>query len=211
MVVWVIRYSAMAPDHKWKIPVAPRRVVAYIRSMSLAGHALRRVAAVAVAVALVGSTPDPFKALELVRPRKATQASAFTAETLEGQPLRLAQYKGKVVMLNFWATWCTPCREEMPAFQRLYDRHKAQGFVVIGLSVDAEGTSVVKPFVKEYGLTFPIGLDPKMDVAEKFSVRALPSTFLIDKEGKILAMALGPREWNSNEAHTLIRSLTASR
>lgn len=178
--------------------------------MSLSGHSLRRVAALAVAVALVGSTPDPFKALELIRPRKATQANAFTAETPGGQPIRLAQYRGKVVMLNFWATWCTPCREEMPAIQQLYNRHKAQGFIVVGLSVDAEGASVVKPFAKEHGLTFPIGLDPQMTIAEKFSVRALPSTFLIDKEGKILAMALGPREWNNSDAHALIRSLIVS-
>jgi peroxiredoxin len=98
----------------------------------------------------------------------------------------------------------------MPAIQQLYNRHKAQGFIVVGLSVDAEGASVVKPFAKEHGLTFPIGLDPKMTIAEKFSVRALPSTFLIDKEGKILAMALGPREWNNSNAHALIRSLIVS-
>jgi len=107
--------------------------------------------------------------------------------------------------------WSYAADVEMPAIQQLYSRHKAQGFVVIGLSIDAEGASVVKPFVKEHGLTFPIGLDPKIAIAEKFDVRALPSTFLIDKDGKILAMALGPRVWNSSEAHTLVRTLIASR
>ena len=156
---------------------------------------------------LLGALPDLLKSLDLIRPKKLSEAYHFVAATENGKPLRLTDYRGKVVLLNFWATWCPPCREEMPAMQRLYERYKGEGFTVIALSIDAEGAKVVGPFVREHRLTFPVGLDQKMTVVEKFGVRALPSTFLIDREGRILAMALGPREWDGKDAHALVRSL----
>jgi thiol-disulfide isomerase/thioredoxin len=112
-----------------------------------------------------------------------------------------------VVFLNFWATWCPPCREEMPAMERLYQRYKDKGFVVLAVSMDSEGGPIVVPFVKERGLTFPIGVDPKMALADRYGVRALPSSFLVDRKGNVAALALGPREWNGKAAHALIESL----
>jgi peroxiredoxin len=150
---------------------------------------------------------DPFKALELIRPSRAQAAKEFTVPTPDGKSLKLADYKGKVVFLNFWATWCPPCREEMPAMERLYRRYKEKGLVVVALSVDAEGAPVVIPFVKEHHFSFPLGLDPKMAVAEKYGVRALPSSFLIDRKGQLAALALGPRQWDEKPAHALIELL----
>jgi peroxiredoxin len=153
---------------------------------------------------------DPHEALRLIRPKKATPAKPFTVQTPTGGTLRLSDLRGKIVMVNFWATWCPPCLEEMPAMQRLYDRFKADGFVVVALSVDTQRGEVTA-FVKEHTLTFPVGLDPKMQVAEAYSVRALPSTFFIDSQGRTVAMALGPREWDGPHAQALIRNLLASR
>ena len=150
---------------------------------------------------------DPFKGLELIQPNRVQVARDFTVPTPEGKSIKLTNYRGKVVFLNFWATWCPPCKEEMPSMERLYQRFKDKGLVVLAVSVDAEGTPVVIPFVKAHKLTFPIGLDPKMALAEKYGVRGLPSTFLIDKKGNLAALAVGPREWDSKAAHALIEFL----
>lgn len=147
------------------------------------------------------------KSLDLIKPSRAQAAKDFIVPSPNGGALRLADFKGKVVFLNFWATWCPPCKEEMPAMERLYQRYKGQGFAVLAVSVDAEGAPVVTPFVKEHKLTFPIGLDPKMALAERYGVRALPTSFLVDRKGTLVALALGPREWNGKPAHALIESL----
>jgi peroxiredoxin len=162
--------------------------------------------ALALASALAASE-GPFKALELIRPTRVQAAKAFAVPTPDGKSLRLADYKGKVVFLNFWATWCPPCKEEMPSMERLYQRFKDKGLVVLAISVDAEGAQVVIPFVKEHKLTYPIGLDPKMNVVEKYGVRGLPSSYFVDKKGNLVAMALGPRDWDSKVAHALIELL----
>jgi len=150
---------------------------------------------------------DPYKALDLIRPSRLQPAKDFSVPTPDGKMLRLADQKGKVVFLNFWATWCPPCKEEMPAMERLYQRYKDKGFVVLALSVDAEGGRVVSPFVKEYKLSFPIGLDPKMEVADRYGVRALPTSFLANRTGALVAVALGPREWDGKAGQALIESL----
>ncbi len=147
------------------------------------------------------------KGLDLIRPSRAQAAKDFTVPSPNGKTLRLADYKGNVVFLNFWATWCPPCKEEMPAMERLYQRYKDKGFVVLAVSVDAEGAPIVIPFVKEHKLTFPIGLDPKMTLADRYGVRGLPTSFLVDKKGTLVALALGPREWNGKAAHALVESL----
>lgn len=174
---------------------------------------MRLQASVVVCLLVVSLTPglavsqDPFKALELIKPNRVQAARAFTVPTPDGRSLRLADYRGKVVFLNFWATWCPPCKEEMPAMERLYQRFKDQGFVVLAVSIDAEGAPVVIPFVKEHKLTFPIGLDQKMELASRYGVTGLPSTFLVNKKGNLAALAVGPREWDSKAAHTLIEFL----
>jgi len=150
---------------------------------------------------------DPYKALELIRPSRVQAAKEFAVLAPDRKSLRLADLKGQVVLLNFWATWCPPCREEMPAMDRLYQRYRERGFVVVALSVDAEGAPVVTQFVKEHKLSFPVGLDPKMEVAERYGVRALPSTFIVDRKGNLAALAIGPRQWDGRSAHALIELL----
>ncbi len=98
---------------------------------------------------------DPFKALALTRPKQPLTAHDFTVPGLTAASIRLSDFRGKVVLLNFWATWCSPCRVEMPAMERLYQRHKTEGFAVLGISVDRQGAAVVTPFAKSFKLTFP--------------------------------------------------------
>ena len=150
---------------------------------------------------------DPVAALSLIRPKPVKDAPDFQVRTPDERTIRLADLRGKVVFLNFWATWCDPCREEMPSMERLHQAYKDRGLVVLAISLDAQGASVVNPFVKKFGLTFPIGLDPKMAVRETYGVWAVPSTFLVDKKGKRVLFANGSREWDSPAAHALIESL----
>lgn len=168
------------------------------------------VALLALAAVLVPGlvlAEDPVAALSLIRPRPAKDAPDFQVRTPDGSTLHLSDFKGKVVFLNFWATWCEPCREEMPSMERLHRAYKDRGLVVLAISLDVQGASVVKPFVKKFALTFPIGLDPKMAVREAYGVWAVPSTFLIDRKGKRALFANGAREWDGKAAHAVVESL----
>jgi peroxiredoxin len=109
-------------------------------------------------------------------------------------------------MVNFWATWCPPCLEEMPALERLYRRHREAGFVLVAVSLDAD-PGKVQEFLTRHHLTFPVGLDPKTRVAELYGVRALPSTFIVDRHGNLSALALGPRAWDNDASHSLVEAL----
>lgn len=153
------------------------------------------------------SAEDPVAALSLIRPKPAKDAPEFQVRTPDDHTIRLADLRGKVVFLNFWATWCEPCREEMPSMERLHRAYKDRGLVVLAVSLDSQGASVVNPFVKKFAITFRIGLDPKMAVRETYGVWAVPSTFLIDKQGKRVLFANGAREWDGKAAHALIESL----
>ncbi len=116
-------------------------------------------------------------------------APDFKLKTLDGKEVSLSDYRGKVVLINFWATWCPPCREEMPLFKRVYERYKNKGFEILAVSTD---TSVdpVKKFVKEYRLDFPVLLDTD-NISSLYGIQGLPTSFLIDREGKIVKVRLG--------------------
>ncbi len=149
----------------------------------------------------------PFLELGLIRSTVAGPAPEFTVPVLGSSPLRLADLKGQVVFLNFWATWCPPCKAEMPAMERLYGRHKSRGFTILAVSIDSGGPAPVARFVKALGLTFTVGLDPRSEVASQYRVLALPTTWLIDRTGHTAAIAIGPRDWDSAVAHAVIESL----
>ena len=173
-----------------------------------------RVALAVAAAALVASTPaaarpaaDPAAALGLQKTSPARAARDFQVPTADAGVVRLADLKGKVVFLNFWATWCKPCEEEMPGMERLYRQYKDKGLVVLAIAEDAEGASVVNAFVKRHNLTFPVALDPKMAVAGLYGVWAVPSTFIIDRNGHRAFIANGPREWNGPAGQTFFQSI----
>lgn len=108
--------------------------------------------------------------------------------------------------MNFWATWCIPCREEMPAMETLYREFKDEGFVVLAVNVEESPNKVTK-FVREFHVTFPIALDTKGDVMSDYGIRALPATYLIGKKGEVLAMGLGSRDWANYAYRSLFQSL----
>ena len=149
---------------------------------------------------------EAFKELDLIRPSREKIAEDFTLSLADGSTFRLADHRGRVVLINFWATWCPPCREEMPSLERLHRQHKAQGLVLVAVSLDAD-TALVPPYVKTAKLTFPIALDPKAETGNKYGVRALPSSFVVDRKGTLTALALGPRAWDNDAAHSLVEAL----
>ncbi len=151
---------------------------------------------------------DAFRELDLIRPSRQKAAEDFRLTLADGSVFRLSDHRGKTVIINFWATWCPPCREEMPALERLYRQHKDHGLVLVAISIDAD-PKVVEPYVRASKLTFPIALDPKADVANAYGVRALPSSFVVDRDGTMKALALGPRAWDNDASHSLIEQLTA--
>lgn len=172
--------------------------------------ALVLVAAVGMPVAFppaAASVEDPVGALVLLKPKPAPAAKDFQVPTPDDRRLRLSDFKGKVVLLNFWATWCKPCEEEMPSMERLHRKFKDRGLVVLAISMDGDGASVVTPFVRKHKLTFPVGLDPKMALTARYGVWSLPSTFIIDRSGRRVLAANGPREWDSEAADALFESM----
>ncbi len=121
--------------------------------------------------------------------KPGTEAPAFTLKTLEGKEISLKDLRGKVVLLNFWATWCPPCKEEMPLFAEVYEKYKDRGFEILAVSTDTK-PETVKKFVKEYKFPFPILIDDGK-ISEKYRVQGLPTSFLINREGKIVKVRLG--------------------
>ncbi len=146
------------------------------------------------------------KELDLIRPPRAKAADDFTVPLVRGGHFRLAEHRGRPVFINFWATWCAPCREEMPAMERLWRQQKDNGLVMVAVSLDAD-PAAVPPFVAEHHLTFPVALDPRLEAANRYGVRALPMTLVVDRQGMLAAMALGPRAWDTDAAHSLVEAL----
>ena len=119
-----------------------------------------------------------------------TEAPDFTLPTLDGEMVSLASYRGQPVLLNFWATWCPPCRAEMPAMQRVYETYRDDGFVVLAVNV-RESEEPVRAFIEELGLTFPILMDEKGDVTNTYRVYGLPTTYFLDREGRVYRVQVG--------------------
>lgn len=117
-------------------------------------------------------------------------APELILEDLSGREVSLTGYRGNVVLVNLWATWCPPCREEMPTLQAFYQKYKANGFVLVAINQE-ETLEAVQPFVNEFGLTFPVWLDEKYEAQRKFNTMNLPSSYVIDGEGQVRLMWIG--------------------
>jgi thiol-disulfide isomerase/thioredoxin len=148
---------------------------------------------------------DPWKGLGVIR-LTGQSPPDFTLPTLDGGFITLSGLKGKVVMINFWTTWCPPCREEMPSLERLYRHYKYEDFALLAVDI-MENPETVKKFAKKYNLSFPILLDKTGDVAVKYSANAIPTTYIINKKGKTVGKAIGPRKWDGDHAKDLFQEL----
>ncbi|MFP3042777.1 TlpA family protein disulfide reductase [Treponema primitia] len=133
----------------------------------------------------------------------------FSAELLDGSFIKLSDFKGKVVFLNFWATWCGPCRMEMPSMEALYGHFKDQGLEILAVDV-LESQKDVAAFMDELGLSFPAALDPRGDVAAIYGIEAFPTTYIISREGRILTRLVGAINWDIPELVELFEILLGS-
>jgi cytochrome c biogenesis protein CcmG, thiol:disulfide interchange protein DsbE len=162
----------------------------------------------AATLALGCETPDTtsIRALQV-----GDEAPDYAAATVFGDTLRLADLRGDVVLLNIWATWCIPCREEMPALQRLHREYGEVGLRVVGVSIDAAGMMPdILHFTDQFAISFPILHDPAEGVMRAFRARAVPETFLIDREGRIAQRWIGKFDPYTREAlSTLERTLNS--
>jgi len=160
-----------------------------------------------VAVLLPAHAADREPAFGLVRFKQPFPAPEFTTGSLDGASVRLADLRGRYVLLNFWATWCPPCLEEMPSMQTLYEAFRERGLVVVAISSDEGGASVVDGFIRKLGVRFPVLLDPDRRVAGAYGAKNLPVTFLLDPQGRVIAAAQGARDWASPQARSAISGL----
>jgi peroxiredoxin len=141
---------------------------------------------------------DPLRALGMQAPGESVEAPMFSLPDLTGKKIQLKDYRGRLVFLNFFATWCGPCREEMPGMERLFRTYQDKGLVVLAINMQ-ESAKTVRPFVEELKLSFPALLDTKGSVSHEYGIRALPVSFLVGRDAHILWRAMGSREWDTPE------------
>lgn len=137
------------------------------------------------------------------------QAPDFRLSDLSGREYRLADLRGNVVFLNVWATWCPPCRDEMPSMEQLHRRLAGRDFVMLAVSEDANGREAVEPFVRQLGLSFPVLLDPEGVIPKRYGVTGYPETFIIDRSGRVIQHLKGPENWASEQVQDYFIRLLA--
>jgi cytochrome c biogenesis protein CcmG, thiol:disulfide interchange protein DsbE len=159
---------------------------------------------------LAGADPPTvtalLKSLDLVGYPAGTMPPQFDGRTLDAGPISLAELRGKVVIVNFWASWCFECRPEMPVLEGLHREFASRGLVVIGINA-RESKEAVSRYARELGLTFRLVLDPDGRINALYGVIGLPTTFVVGREGRVVALAIGPREWGSAPARALLQAL----
>ena len=126
------------------------------------------------------------------------EAPPFSLMSDAGQAIQLTDFRGKFVILNFWATWCPPCVEEMPSLERFHDRFAARGVVVLGVSVD-EDRSAYQQFLQKTGVQFPTARDPERNVSRLYGTFKYPETYFIDRTGKVVQKVIGPANWTDQQ------------
>jgi cytochrome c biogenesis protein CcmG/thiol:disulfide interchange protein DsbE len=154
----------------------------------------------------VGQPAGVLQALGLGGYPAETRPPGFSAASVDGPALSLESLRGRVVLLNFWTTWCLECRAELPVLEQLHRDYTARGLAVLAVNYREEA-GTVRQYARELGLTMPLLLDSTGVVRQSYGVIGLPTSFLIGRDGRAVARAIGPREWASVEARTLIESL----
>jgi peroxiredoxin len=146
-------------------------------------------------------------------PGSAESAPQFELENLDGGEIALSDLRGKVVYVNFWATWCVPCRDEAPGLRRLYETFRGEGFEILAPTINVEADmDAVRAFRSEFGLEFPILLDPDKVAYNRYGATGVPETYLIDAEGRLAASYIGPQDFDDPRfAAEIQRLLLAAR
>ncbi|MDX8404043.1 MAG: TlpA disulfide reductase family protein [Mariprofundaceae bacterium] len=143
----------------------------------------------------------------VIKPRTSIPAPDFSLMGLDGQHRSLSTYQGKVVLLHFWATWCVPCRKEMPILHDLGEEHAAQGFELMCVNVDRGNRGAVEEFMHNISQHFHTLLDPDGEVRNIYEVRAFPTSYVIGRDGKIIGKIIGERDWAGVQALNMIEML----
>ena len=133
-------------------------------------------------------------------------APDFTLRTLDGSNLRLQEQRGQVVLINFWATWCGPCRQEMPLLNRLHEKYRGAGFVLLGVNVDEDPRNAAG-LAGKLGVTFPVLFDAGKKVSQLYNLKAMPTTVLIDRDGQVRHLHLGYQDGHADLYEKQIRAL----
>ncbi len=162
----------------------------------------------AVSAESLSSTLDAFG---VQQPRVHKPAPEFALLALGGGEKKLSDFHGRVVLLTFWATWCAPCRHEMAQIESLWRKYRSQGFTVLAVNVDRGNRTGVADFIRSLHVSFPVLLDPGGDVRNRYEVRALPTSYIIGRGGKIIGRIIGERDWSSDAAAHLIRPILENR
>ena len=155
---------------------------------------------------LIGATLAAGAGAAIPAPVPSAMAPDFTLRSMSGPNLRLLEQRGQVVLVNFWATWCGPCRQEMPHLNRLYDKYKSSGFVLLGVNVDDDARKAAE-VASKLGLRFPVLLDTDKKVSRVYDMSAMPATVLIDRDGKVRHIHRGYRDGYENTYDMQIRDL----
>ena len=164
------------------------------------------LAAGALGLWLLASLPLAARSETDVKPWNGGVTPALKLRDLQDQPVDLAAMRGRVVLVNFWATWCEPCREEMPALERLREKLKGRGFEVITVNF-GESSGTVTRFLSSLKVSVPVLLDPHKEAADAWKVRGLPMTFLVDSGGNARYWSFGEQDWNEGEAFRIVDGL----
>jgi peroxiredoxin len=154
-----------------------------------------------------GSEEELFSKIGITVIRDDRKVPDFSLKVLNGKRVGIKQFKGKIVLLNFWAIWCAPCKDEMPGLEVLHRQFRDKNFVLLTISVDYGGVKSVQEFINKHQYTFSVLLDPKCEVFDLFKANGIPTTFLVDKKGKMIGKAMGPRDWKSHEVVSLLNLL----
>jgi peroxiredoxin len=163
---------------------------------------------VALVFTAEGGESDLFSKIRIDPIKGDKKAPDFSLRDLNGNKVEIKPLKGKIILLNFWATWCGPCKEEIPALEVLHQQFKEKNLVLLTISVDYEGLKPVQEFMNKHHYTFPVLLDPQGETLDLFEVKEIPTTFIIDKKGGMIGRAIGPRDWKNPEVFSLINLLT---
>ena len=156
---------------------------------------------------LLQTKDSPYNPSSGLQVAKGLPAPNFSLPDLDGKMVSLSDYRGKVVLLNIWATWCPPCVEEMPSMEKLYQELQAEGFEILAVSIDESGAQDVLPFMKKHKLSFPALIDSRGTLKGLYQTTGVPESFIIDKDGMLVEKVIGPRGWAVPEAVRFFRNL----
>lgn len=155
------------------------------------------------------SLHEQMRALDIDIPRERLAAPLFELPALDSSSVRLADYRGRLVLIHFWATFCASCRDEMPALATLAGRFADSGLVVLAVAVDRGNRSGVAEFARRYGQRLTVPLDADGEVRKRYEIEALPTTYLVGRDGRFLGRSIGARHWDSAPFAALVEQLTA--